>query len=104
MNQAARTTLLVIMPTLDDFDIATVQRATSLVVWSSPGLAVRVAPLVVTVVVAAHQQVVEVVLGLPTPYALGDISMGEAVSMAHQALSQAQRVLHCEGEELPDER
>jgi hypothetical protein len=31
----------------------------------------------------------EVVLGHPTPYALGDISVGEAVSMAHQALSQA---------------
>jgi hypothetical protein len=29
VNQAVRTALLVIMPTLDDFDIATVQRATS---------------------------------------------------------------------------
>jgi hypothetical protein len=30
--------------------------------------------------------------------------VGEAVSTAHQALSQAQRVLHREGEDLPDER
>jgi hypothetical protein len=46
----------------------------------------------------------EVVLGHPTPYALGNISLGEAVSTAHQALSQAQRVLHREGEDLVDER
>jgi hypothetical protein len=45
----------------------------------------------------------EVVLGHPTPYAPGDISVGEAVSTAHQALSQAQRVLHREGEDLADE-
>jgi hypothetical protein len=31
----------------------------------------------------------EVVLGHPTPYAPGDISVGEAMSTAHQALSQA---------------
>jgi hypothetical protein len=31
----------------------------------------------------------EVVLGHPTPYASGDISVGEVVSTAHQALSQA---------------
>jgi hypothetical protein len=29
----------------------------------------------------------EVVLGHPTPYVLGGISVGEAVSTAHQALS-----------------
>jgi hypothetical protein len=46
----------------------------------------------------------EVVLGHPTPYMPGDISVGEAVSTAHQALSQAQHVLHHEGEELADER
>jgi hypothetical protein len=46
----------------------------------------------------------EVVLGHPTPYALGDISVGEAMSRAHQALSQVQRVLHREGEDLADER
>jgi hypothetical protein len=60
-------------------------------------------PLVVKVVVVAHQQAVEVVLGLPTPYAPGDISVGEAVSTAHQALPQAQHVLHREGEDLADE-
>jgi hypothetical protein len=42
----------------------------------------------------------EVVLGHPTPYAPGNISVGEAVSTAHQALSQAQRVLHREVEDL----
>jgi hypothetical protein len=46
----------------------------------------------------------EMALGNPTPYALGDISMGEAVSTAHQALFQAQRVLHREGEDVTDER
>jgi hypothetical protein len=45
----------------------------------------------------------EVVLGHPTHYTLGDISVGEAVSTAHQALSQAQRVLRREGENLTDE-
>jgi hypothetical protein len=40
----------------------------------------------------------------PTPYASGDISVGEAVSMTHQTLSQAQHVLHREGEDLADER
>jgi hypothetical protein len=46
----------------------------------------------------------EVVLGHPTPYAPSDISVSEAVSTAHKALSQVQRVLHCEGEDLADER
>jgi hypothetical protein len=46
---------------------------------------------------AATGQGMEVVLGHPTPYAPGDISVGEAVSTAHQALSQAQRILHREG-------
>jgi hypothetical protein len=55
------------------------------------------------VVRVATGEGMEVVLGHPTPYALGDISVGEAVSTAHQALSQAQRVLHREGEELADE-
>jgi hypothetical protein len=45
----------------------------------------------------------EVVLGHTTPYAPGDISVGEAGSMAHQALSQAQRILQREGEDLADE-
>jgi hypothetical protein len=39
----------------------------------------------------------EVVLVHPTPYALDDISVGEAVSTAHQTL-------HHEGEDLADER
>jgi hypothetical protein len=38
---------------------------------------------------AATGEGMEVVLGHPTPYASGDISVGEAVSTAHQALSQA---------------
>jgi hypothetical protein len=42
----------------------------------------------------------EVVLGHPTPYALDDISLGEAVSTAHRALSHPR----CEGEDLADER
>jgi hypothetical protein len=46
----------------------------------------------------------EAVLGHPTPYALGDIFVGEAMSTAHQALSQAQHILHLEGEDLADER
>jgi hypothetical protein len=53
---------------------------------------------------AAAADGMEVVLGHPTPYAVGDISMSEAVSTAHQALSQVQRVLHCKGEDLADER
>jgi hypothetical protein len=53
--------------------------------------------------VAATGEGMEVVLGHPTLYASGDISVGEAMSTAHQALSQAQRVLHHEGEDLADE-
>jgi hypothetical protein len=53
---------------------------------------------------AATGEGMEVVLGHPSPYAPGIISMGEVVSTAHQALSQAQRVLHREGEDLADER
>jgi hypothetical protein len=45
-----------------------------------------------------------VVLGHPTPYTLDDISVSEAMSTAHQALSQAQHILHHEGEDLADER
>jgi hypothetical protein len=52
---------------------------------------------------AATGEGMEVVLGHPTPYTPGDISVGEAMSTAHQALSQAQRVLHREGEDLADE-
>jgi hypothetical protein len=52
---------------------------------------------------AATGKGMEVVLGHPTPYASGDISVSEAMSTAHQALSQAQHVLHCEGEDLADE-
>jgi hypothetical protein len=39
---------------------------------------------------AATDEGIEVVLGHPTPYMLGDVTVGEAVSTAHQALSQAQ--------------
>jgi hypothetical protein len=46
----------------------------------------------------------EVVLGHPTPYAPGDISVSEAMSTTHQGLSQAQRVLRHEGDDLADER
>jgi hypothetical protein len=53
---------------------------------------------------AATGEGMEVVLGHPTPYAPGNISVGEAVSTAHQALSQAQRILHREGEDLADKR
>jgi hypothetical protein len=53
---------------------------------------------------AATGKGMEVVLGHPTPYALGNISVCEAVSTAHQAQSQVQRVLHREGEDLADER
>jgi hypothetical protein len=53
---------------------------------------------------AATGEGMEVVLGHPTPYAPGDISVSEAVSTAHQALSQAQRVLHRVGEVLADKR
>jgi hypothetical protein len=53
---------------------------------------------------AATGEGMEVVLGHPTPYAPGGISVGEAVSTAHLALSQAQRVLHHDGEDLADER
>jgi hypothetical protein len=53
---------------------------------------------------AAAGEGMEVVLGHSTPYAPGDISVSEAVSTAHQALSQAQRVLRHEGEDLADER
>jgi hypothetical protein len=53
--------------------------------------------------VAATGEGMEVVQGHPTPYAPGDISVGEAVNAAHQALSQAQRVLYREGEDHADE-
>jgi hypothetical protein len=53
---------------------------------------------------AATDEGLEVVLEHPTPYAPGDISVSEAVSTAHQALSQAQHVLHREGEDLADQR
>jgi hypothetical protein len=57
-----------------------------------------------TVSGAATGKGMEVVLGHPTPYAPGDISVGEVMSTAHHALSQAQRILHREGEDLADER
>jgi hypothetical protein len=47
------------------------------------------APHRVTASGATIDEGVEVVLGHPTPYVSGDISMGEAVSTTHQALSQA---------------
>jgi hypothetical protein len=53
---------------------------------------------------AATSEEMEVVLGHPTPYAPSNISVCEAMSTAHQALSQAQRVLHRKGEDLADER
>jgi hypothetical protein len=59
---------------------------------------------VVALGVAASEGM-EVVLGNPPPpYASGDIFVDEAVSTAHQALSQAQRVPRRECEYLADER
>jgi hypothetical protein len=46
----------------------------------------------------------EVIPGHPTLYASDDIPLDEAVSMAHRALSQVQRVLRLEDEGLTDER
>jgi hypothetical protein len=53
---------------------------------------------------AATDEGLEVVLEHPTPYAPGDISVSEAVSTAHQALSQVQCIVHHEGEGRTDER
>jgi hypothetical protein len=53
---------------------------------------------------AAASEGMEVVMGHPTPYALGDIFMSEAVSTAHHTLSQAQCILRREGEDLADKR
>jgi hypothetical protein len=46
----------------------------------------------------------EVVLGHPAPYAPGNVPLDEAVSITHRALSQVQRVLHCQGGDHADER
>jgi hypothetical protein len=43
-------------------------------------------------------------LGHPVPYVLDDIPLDETVSASHQALSQGQRVLRRECEDLADER
>jgi hypothetical protein len=59
VNQAVRTALLAVMPTLYDVETSPVQRVTNPAAWSSPGSAVRVASPVVTAVVAALQQAVE---------------------------------------------
>jgi hypothetical protein len=45
----------------------------------------------------------EVIMGHPTFYVSDDISLDEAVSTAHRALSQVQRVLHREDEGLTNE-
>jgi hypothetical protein len=45
----------------------------------------------------------QVVLEHPTPYEPDNIPLGEAVSMAHRALSQVQCVPRHEGEDLADE-
>jgi hypothetical protein len=65
---------------------------------------ILVAPLTVAALGAATGAGMEVVLGHPTPYAPDDIPLGEAMSTAHRALSQVQRVLRREGEDLADER
>jgi hypothetical protein len=44
------------------------------------------------------------VLGHPSPYAPGNVPLDEAMSTAHRALSQVQRVLRRKGEDLADER
>jgi hypothetical protein len=46
----------------------------------------------------------EVVMEHPTFHAPGDVTLDEAVGMAHRALSQGQRALRWEGEDLADER
>jgi hypothetical protein len=46
----------------------------------------------------------EVIMGHPTFYAPDGIPLDEVMSMAHRALSQAQRVLRWEDEGLIDER
>jgi hypothetical protein len=51
-----------------------------------------------------HQQGNGGGLGAPPLYTPSDISVSEALSTAHQALSQAQRVLCREGEDLTVER
>jgi hypothetical protein len=61
-------------------------------------------PRIAAAVGAASGTGLEVVLGHPTPYAPDDIPLGEAVSTAHRALSQVQRVLCREGGDLTDER
>jgi hypothetical protein len=58
-NQVARTALLATIPTLDDIDITLVQRGNQSHSVVTPGPAVWSAPLVVTAVAAARQQVVE---------------------------------------------
>jgi hypothetical protein len=62
------------------------------------------APRIAAAVGVASVTGLEVVLGHPTPYAPDDIPLGEAVSTAHRALSQVQRVLCREGGDLTDER
>jgi hypothetical protein len=61
-------------------------------------------PHMVVALRAATGAGMEVVLGHPTPYSLDGISLSEVMSMAHQALSQVQRVLHHDGEDLADKR
>jgi hypothetical protein len=53
---------------------------------------------------AAAGEGMEVVMGHPTPYALGDIFVSEAVSTTHHALSQTQCILRREGEDLVEKR
>jgi hypothetical protein len=42
--------------------------------------------------------------GHPTPYVLDHMSLGEAMGIAHQALSQVHRVPHHNGEDHAEER
>jgi hypothetical protein len=61
------------------------------------------APNIAAAAEAASGTGLEVVPGHPTPYVSDDIPLSEAVSMPHRALSQVQRVLRHEGEDLVDE-
>jgi hypothetical protein len=61
-------------------------------------------PCIAAAAGAASSVGLEVVLGHPSPYAPDDIPLGEAMSTAHWALSQVQRVMCREGEDLADER
>jgi hypothetical protein len=60
-------------------------------------------PCIATAMGAASNTGLEVVLGHPAPYVLGDVPLDEAMSTPHRAMSQVQCVLRREGGDLADE-